>query len=137
MIPHDELMRYLDGELPPERAREVERAMETSTELRRDFLLYGRMKTDLQALGEQMETHGTVWSSVSRAIVRPVGWILFLVGTAIWLAYGIYAYLTSAESLVEKLVTGGIAVGLAMLLLSALLDRLQDLRSDPYRGIQQ
>lgn len=137
MITHEELMRYLDGELPPERARAVETEMESSTELRRDYLLYSRMKADLGSLGEHMKSTSDVWSPVSRAIARPVGWILFLAGTAIWSGYAVWAYLTSAEAMWEKLATGAVVVGLAMLLLSALLDRLTDLKSDPYKELQR
>ena len=137
MITHEELMRYLDGELPPERARAVEQAMEQSTELRRDYAVYSRMKADLESMGERMGEAGAAWDTVSRAIARPMGWILFVTGAVVWLAYVVYAYLTSAEAMWMKLATSAVVVGLAMLLLSALLDRLRDLRTDPYREIQR
>ena len=137
MITHEELMRYIDGELPADRARVVESALETSTELRRDYVLYSRMKADLGSMGERMRQRDSAWSRVSRVIARPLGWILFSVGAAIWLAYAVYAYLTSAEAMWEKLATSAVVIGMAMLLLSALLDRYHDLKSDPYREIQQ
>ena len=137
MITHEELMRYIDGELGPERMRAVEAALEADTELRRDHLLYTRMKTDLGTLGEDMREGDTVWTPVSRAIARPLGWVLFIVGSVLWMAYGVYAYLTSAEAMWQKLATSAIVVGLAMLLLSAVLDRLRDLRTDPYREIER
>ncbi|NIP80856.1 MAG: hypothetical protein GWM90_17220, partial [Gemmatimonadetes bacterium] len=64
MITHDELMRYLDGELPPDRARRVEEAMEASTELRREYTVFRRMKTDLEDLGGLMDADRTVWTKV-------------------------------------------------------------------------
>lgn len=137
MITHEELMRYLDGELPPERVRAVEEAMETSTELRREFALYSRMKTDLGTMGERMGESADAWDTVSRVIARPMGWLLFVAGAIVWLAYVVYAYLTSAEAIWMKVATSAIAVGLAMLLASALLDRLRDLRTDPYREVQR
>ncbi len=137
MITHDELMRYLDGELAPERRRAVEEALETSTELKRELALYQRMKTDLAELGADMGTHRTVWDAVSRKLTQPVGWILFLAGTTVWLAYAIYQFLTGGEALWEKLATSAIVVGLVMLALSAVIDRLRDLKTDPYRGVQR
>lgn len=137
MITHEELMRYIDAELEPERMRAVEAALESDTELRREYLLYSRMKTDLESLGEHMQEAGTVWTPVRRAIAQPVGWILFIVGAVLWVGYGVYAFLTSADAMWEKLATSAVVVGLAMLLLSALLDRLQDLRTDPYRDIER
>lgn len=137
MISHDELMRYLDDELPPDRAREVEKAMETDTELRREYTIFRRMKTDLHDMGAQMQPERTVWGAVNRRLTRPVGWALFLAGAVIWVAYGVYTYLTGAEALWEKLATGAVVVGLAVLLASALVDRLRALKTDPYKEIQR
>ena len=114
MITHDELMRYLDGELPPERARAVEEAVERSTELRRELTIFRRMKTDLKEMGAAMEPERTIW-----------------------VAYGAYAYLTGADALWAKLATSAIVVGLAMLLGSALVDRWRDLKTDPYKEIER
>ncbi|MDX1674571.1 MAG: zf-HC2 domain-containing protein [Longimicrobiales bacterium] len=137
MIGHDELMRYLDGELPAERAREVEAALETSTELRREYVIFRRMKADLHDMGEGMEPERTVWDAVNRRLTRPIGWTLFLVGAVIWTGYGVYTYLTGAEALWEKLATSAVVVGLAMLLVSALVDRWRDLKTDPYKEIER
>lgn len=137
MISHDELMRYLDGELPPERAREVEAAMDSSTELRREYVIFRRMKTDLQDMGAAMQPERTVWDAVNRRLTRPVGWVLFLAGAAIWVGYGVFTYLTGAEALWEKLATSAVVVGLGMLLVSALVDRWRTLKTDPYKEIQR
>jgi anti-sigma factor RsiW len=130
-------MRYLDGELPPERAQAVEHALETSTELRREYTIFRRMKVDLHEMGGRMEPEKTVWGAVNRRLTRPVGWLLFLTGAVIWAAYGVYTYLTGAEALWEKLATSAVVVGLAILLLSALVDRWRDLKTDPYKEIKR
>ena len=137
MITHEELMAYIDGELPPERARAVEAELETSTELRREHALFSRMKSDLQELGSDMRMDPTVWTGVSRRIARPLGWVVFLIGLGVWLAYGIYSYLTGADAMWEKLATSAVVIGLGMLLLSAIIDRVHDLKTDPYRHIHQ
>jgi anti-sigma factor RsiW len=137
VISHDELMRYLDDELQPERARGVEEAMETSTELRREYTIFRRMKTDLHEMGANMQPDHTVWGAVNRRMTRPMGWVLFLAGAVIWVTYGVYTYLTGAEALWEKLATSAVVVGLAMLLVSALVDRWRDLKTDPYKEIER
>lgn len=137
MIGHDELMRYLDGELPPDRARAVEEAVERDTELKRELGVFRAMKADLSEIGARMDTKSTVWDDVNRRLTRPLGWVLFLVGAVVVVAYGAYAYLTGADALWEKLAVSAIVVGLAMLLVSTLIDRYRDLKTDPYREIQR
>ena len=137
MIGHDELMRFLDGEMTPERTREVEAELERSTELRREVEVFRRMKSDLADLGAQMGSEKTVWGAVNRRLTRPVGWVLFILGALVWVGYGIYTYLTGADALWEKVAASAIVVGLGMLFLSVIVDRYVDLKTDPYREIQR
>ncbi len=137
MITHDELMRYIDGELPPDRARAVEAAMETDTELRREYVVFSRMKTDLRAMGGDMQTRSTAWDAVNRRLARPMGWILFLAGLVVWVAYAVYAFITGPEAMWEKLAISAVVVGLAVLFLTVAIDRLRDLKTDPYKEIQR
>lgn len=137
MIEHDELMRYLDGELTPERERVVEAELERSTELRRELAIFRGMKADLERLGGDMTGSTSVWGDVQRRLTRPLGWILFLAGMLVWVGIGVYTYLTGADALWEKLAMSAVVVGLAILLVSALADRFKALKSDPYREIQR
>lgn len=137
MIGHDELMRYLDGELSPERARAVEEALESSTELHREYVVFRQLKSDLEEMGAGMKAERTVWGAVNRKLTRPVGWVLVLVGVLVWLGYGVYVYLTGADAVWQKLATSAVVVGVAMLLVSAMVDRFQDLKTDPYRDIER
>jgi hypothetical protein len=137
VITHEELMRYIDGELPAERAGAVEAALTTDTELRREYEIFRRMKADLGEMGGEMRTRGTVWSAVNRRLTRPVGWILFVTGLGVWIAYAAYAFITGPEALWEKLAIGAVVIGLGTLFLSVVIDRLLDLKTDPYREIQR
>jgi ferric-dicitrate binding protein FerR (iron transport regulator) len=137
VITHEELMRYIDGELSPERAGEVAAVLNTDTELRREYEIFRRMKVDLGEMGNAMTTRATVWDGVNRRLTRPVGWILFLAGLAVWSAYAVYAFITGPEAVWEKLAIGAVVIGLGMLFLSVAIDRLRDLKTDPYREIQR
>ncbi|NIP80860.1 MAG: hypothetical protein GWM90_17240, partial [Gemmatimonadetes bacterium] len=105
--------------------------------LRREYTVFRRMKTDLEDLGGLMDADRTVWTKVNQRLTRPVGWVLFLIGLVVWVAYGVYTYLTGANAMWEKLATSAIFVGLAILLLTAVVDRVRDLKTDPYREIQK
>jgi anti-sigma factor RsiW len=137
VITRDELMRYLDGELSPDRVGAVEAALETDTELRREYVLYRRLKSDLEELGSEMRTPSTAWDRINRRLTRPMGWILFLAGLGVWLVYAVYMFVTGPEALWEKLAVGAVVVGLGILLLSVVVDRVRDLKTDPYKEIQQ
>lgn len=137
MIDHEELMRYLDGELAPDRVRAVEEALERSTELKRELMLFRTMKHDLREVGTGMRTTESVWTNVNRRLTRPVGWILLVAGVAVWVAYGAYTFLTSGDALWEKVALSAVIVGMAILLLSAFVDRHHDLKTDPYKEIER
>ncbi len=137
MIGHDELMAYLDGELAPDRVRAVEEALERSTELKRELMVFRAMKTDLRELGAGMKRTESVWTAVNRRLTRPVGWVLLVAGIAVWVAYGVYTYLTGGYALWEKVALSAVIIGMAILLLSAFVDRYQDLKTDPYKEIER
>ncbi len=71
----DEMMCYLDGELSPEERARVDRALETSTELRREVAVFRNLKTDLQGLHFHSASYRTsVWDRVNQHVSRPIGW---------------------------------------------------------------
>jgi hypothetical protein len=61
------------------------------------------MKDDLQTL---KLNHGgrdsSVWHAVNRQLARPLGWVLLIVGSLVWAAYGIHLYF-SRQTLMRKL----------------------------------
>ncbi len=137
-VTHEELMRYLDGEVGPEERDRIERAMDSSTELRRELLVYRAMKDDLQTLKlTGGDRNGSVWYAVNRQLARPLGWVLLIVGSLVWAAYGIFLFATSSAFLLEKLATGAIGIGVLLLFASVIWERYREWLSDPYRDIQQ
>lgn len=134
----DELMRYLDGELPPAERERIDRALETSTELQREVAVYRNLKTEMQDLHfHPAQLRTSVWDKVNAGVNRPVGWTLLSIGLVTWLTYGTWVFATSSVSVWEKLGTGAIAIGVLMLLTSVIWDRYRDMQSDPYRDIQR
>ncbi len=139
-VTHEDLMRYLDGEASPDERDRIERALETSTELRRELTVYNAMKDDLQTLklgtGDGNGRY-SVWHAVSRQLSRPLAWVLIIVGTLAWAVHGIYVYLTAPIFLWEKLATSAIVVGILILLATVIWDRYRASLTDPYRDIQR
>ncbi len=137
-VTHEELMRYLDGEVGPEERSRIETSVEASTEMRRELAVYRAMKDDLQTLRlKDGGPNGSVWHAVNRHLARPFGWILFVVGALVWAAYGVYVYLASPAFLWQKLATGGVGIGILLLLASVIWERYRVWLTDPYRDIQR
>lgn len=137
-VTHEDLMRYLDGEVEAEERNRIEGLVEASTELRRELALFRAMKDDLLTLKlTDGGHHGSVWDSVNRQLTRPIGWVILIVGSLVWAAYGIYVYLTSPVFILERMATSAIVIGVLLLFASVIWERYREWLTDPYRDIQR
>ena len=136
-ITNEDLMRYLDGEMPPDQRERMEQALASSTELRREVAIYRAMHLDLASLPELPRNRGSVWQAVNRSLTRPMGWSLLVGGFVLWAGYGAWVFATSPANPVEKLAVGALAAGFLVLLASTVLERIQEWRHDPYRNIER
>lgn len=137
-VSYEELMRFLDGEVGPEERSRIEQALEGSTELRRELAVYRAMKDDFQTL--KLKDGGpdhSIWYAVNRSLARPLGWVLLVIGSLVWAAYGLWIYLTSPTYVWQKLATGAIGIGILVLLASVIWERYRVWLTDPYRDLQR
>ena len=137
-ISHDDLMRYLDGEMPPEERAALEERLSRSTELQRELAIFKAMRSDFQELSFHPATRrGSVWDKVNAHVTRPVGWLLTVVGVMAWTAYGAYVFTASPRDPWEKLATGAVVIGILTLLASVIWDRYRNWGTDPYRDVHR
>ena len=137
-VTHEELMRYLDGEVAPEEKGRIETALDSSTELRRELAVYRAMKDDLQTLKlTNGGRSGSLWNAVNRQITRPMGWFLFIVGSLVWAAYGVWVFVTSQLFILQKLATSAIVIGVLLLFASVIWERYREWLTDPYRHVKR
>ncbi|MHB1191709.1 MAG: anti-sigma factor family protein [Longimicrobiales bacterium] len=137
-ITHDDLMRFLDGELSPEEHERVQAAIAGSTELAREAAIFRAVKGRFQELSFHPGTyHSSVWDEVNHHLTRPIGWILTIAGVAVWAAYGAWVFLVSPVESWEKLATGAVVIGILALLASVIWERYREWLTDPYRDIQR
>jgi len=141
MAPHvssEDLMRYLDGEMPPHERERVEAELANSTELQRELAMFRALKADFRELNfHPAEYRESVWDRVNDRVTRPIGWILVAVGATVWMSYGAYVFATSPTDPWEKLATSAVAIGILMLLASVIWDRYREWQHDPYRDVQR
>ena len=137
-VSKEDLMRYMDGEMPPEQRVRLDAALERATELKRELAIFRAMRTDFQGLSFDPGTyHKSVWDRVNASVTRPIGWILMIVGVIVWTGYGAYVFTTSPADPWEKLATGAIVIGILTLLASVIWDRYREWGTDPYKDVHR
>ena len=95
-VTKEDLMRYIDGEMPPEQRARLDAELARSTELKRELAIFRAMRTDFQGLSFDPGTyHKSMWDKVNASVTRPIGWVLVVVGIIVWTAYGAYLFTTS------------------------------------------
>ena len=137
-VSHEDLMRYLDGEMPPGEKNALEARLEDSTELARELAIFRAMKHDFQELSFHPGTYRrSVWDQVNANVTRPFGWMLVIVGAIVWSAYGAYVFATTPANPWEKLGTGALVIGILTLLASVIWERYREWGSDPYKDVHR
>lgn len=137
-VSNEMLMRYLDGELPPEERRRMDESLAASTELQRELALFRAMHEDLSGIRLRgQNVNRSVWTRVNSRLTRPMGWLFFNVGIAIWVIYGTWIYFSSAVPTWEKLTTAAVVIGILLLFASVIHDRYREWLTDPYRDVQR
>lgn len=136
-VSHEDLMRFLDGEMTPQERALIEGHLEASSELRREFAIFRTMKEELQDLSFASHDGDSVWSRIRSRITSPVGWVLTVVGFLGWAAYGTWSFVNSPSTIVVKLATGAVVIGMLVLLAQVIWDRYAEFGSDPYRNVHR
>lgn len=136
-VEREDLMRFLDGEATPEERAVVEQYLDVSSELRREVAVFRSMKEELQGLSFAPHGGDSMWNRIRYRITIPAGWVLTGSGLAIWAGYAIWAWLRSPSALLMKLATGGIAIGILVLLAHVIWDRVREYATDPYRNVHR
>lgn len=137
MTSREELMRFLDGEAAPEERAEVESRLESSSELRREFAVYKAMKEGLRDLSLAAPAFDSSWDRIRTRITTPMGWLLVGSGLVAWVAYGLWVFFTSPASTVVRIASGGVVIGILVLLANVIWDRCKEYRTDPYRHVHR
>ena len=137
-ITSEDLMRYLDGEMPDQERRALEAEVERSTELRRDLAIYRGMQRDFAQLSFSPPLPGhSVWDQVSRRIARPIGWILLVGGLLAWTGYVAWVFAVSSVNPLQKAAIAAVVIGFLILLTTVVRDRYREWLTDPYRDVHR
>jgi len=135
---NEDLMRYLDGELPASDVSKFDSALADSTELQRELALYRGLKQNLQNISfAPVLTGRSIWDRVNARLARPFGWLFLVAGAALWAVYGGYIYLQSSINAWEKLATSAVISGLMILFATVAWERYRAWQIDPYKDVHR
>lgn len=140
--PFDEalLSGYLDGELTQAEEQRVRIRLEDDPEVRR-LLEELRMTREATMTTEFQVPEDLQWDERPRGplsrLLRHGGWLLFALWVVGVAGFALWQLAISPETIWQKLLAVGGLSGLALLLLSVLLDRLRDRKTDRYRRVRR
>ncbi len=135
------LTGYLDRELTQQEAQRVEVHLSTCSrcqavleELRRAQQMTGSLPIR-QPSAEEWQI---MESRILERATRKLGWLILVAWLGATCAYALYQLAASpSEPWAVKILFFGILAGVGLVFFSVLLERLRELRTDRYRGVQK
>lgn len=140
--PFDEelLSGYLDRALPQAEAQKVRIRLEDDAELR---ALYEDLRTLRQTAGETefVPAPEEGWPELPRTrssrFSRSLGWLVMIAWFSVVTIYALWHFFSQTGDPLEIFLVLGLPGGFVLLFLSVLMDRVRDLKTDRYRGVQR
>jgi predicted anti-sigma-YlaC factor YlaD len=136
----ERLSGYLDGELTQGDRQRVELHLDSCAQCRAALQEMARLRQAVSQLpfdAMSQDDWSQIMSDVSVRTSRGAGWFLYIVGALILVGYA--GYSLAVDETVDALVKTGIAavvLGLTLLFISVLRERLLSRKSDRYEDVQ-
>ena len=139
------MMAALDGECSTEQVDELERALAENDGLRDEWSELNRLKevTNMMSIRKPPEeVWQDYWGSVYARLERSIAWVLISVGAIVLLSWGIWEVIREvvADSQIHggiKLALAALLLGVVVLLVSVVREKLFTHRADPYKDIER
>lgn len=137
----DLMMAFLDGELDESERQRFQSHLDECPACTQAFEEFRHLKdvTDTITLAEpEDQIWDSYWNQVYNRVERSLGWILFsLAATALIIYGGFHFVCTSSVSLALKCMLLVLTVGLAILFVSILRERLFFWKRDRYKDVRR
>jgi len=134
------LSGYLDGALTQHERQVVSLHLEACADCRAELDDMAALRAAARGTAFALPADGE-WGELPRTAssraLRLGGWGLLLVWMAVVLGSGLVELMRAAVPAWERVAIAGVVAGLLLLLLSVLVDRLRELRTDRYRRVQK
>ena len=134
------LMGLMDQELTPEETMDVGDHLRRCASCREEYEHLREISGKMEAISfrePQDEILRQLWKSPFSRFTRNAGLLMVCGGLAALFLYAVYQFATQAELDVPALATATVWVGVAILFLSVLRERLATYKHDPYREVKR
>lgn len=139
------LMSHLDGEIEPEKKKEIERHLTECESCRKEYQSFVKLKeeTDKMKLADLSDQLWKgYWKGVYRRIERGAGWIFVSIGAIILLSFGVYQFFKEFLAdpnvpLILKIGVSTLAFGVIVLLVSIVRERLFLFKTERYGEVER
>lgn len=125
-ISEQDLMRYLDGELPPSERARVEAALDASPDLREKLGTFRSIRSDLHELSfPPAEPKHSVWNRVALRVSESPARRFIGVGVVLWVVYGAFELATGKVDAWTHIAVAGFGIGALILFALVIRDRFR------------
>ena len=137
------MMGLIDNELPDNERQEVLRHIENCSACQMQYNSFIKLKEEEKRMNDlplSEEIFDEYWTHIYNRIERATGWVVLSIGTIIMLTYGAYMVLQTffyddSEPIVLKFGVAFFAIGLIIVFVSVLREKLRIRKNDKYRRI--
>lgn len=135
------LMGLMDGELSPEETSEIQEYLRRDQQLRDEYMDLVRAGDALQLLGEtelDEQRLRRLWRTPFEIGLRRSSYLLIGAGFLSLLGYAAWEYVFHEQrDLLPVVASSGVGLGLILLFIQVLRDRMLIWKHDPYREIEK
>jgi len=135
------MMASLDGEIGAEDRAELESHLAECADCRREFDEHSKLSElvgEIELPKPSQEDMMKYWPSVYAKIERGAGWGLVVIGALIWVAYGVFLFVTDPTiGSMTKFLIALPVVGVLMLLISVIRERVNVSRTERYKEVER
>jgi hypothetical protein len=135
------LSAYLDGELTQQASQKVAVHLHDCQACRQIYDDFRRMREDIKRL-QFPEPSDEQWRNVMGGLAfkttRGIGWLLWVGGAVVLVAYGLYELIRDPSiNVIEHVGVLALLLGTVLLFLTVLYERLSALRADKYKDVEK
>ncbi len=139
------MMAAVDQELTPEEWHNFIQIVNADAKIRKEWEQFQKLKEVTRTMkfkSPPKEVWDNYWMNTYNKIERRIGWIIFSIGAIILITYGLFKAVESiiADPQLQGIVKIGIfavLLGLVILVVSVIREKIFIRRSDPYKEIQR